>query len=278
MRDKKKTIGIIGYGFMGSAIAERVKRRYHIFAFDKEREKVSNLINITVTDDIAGLVEQSDAVILAVKPQDFSGVLNEIKNHLNSQLIISIAAGITSGYIEKSLGAIRVVRAMPNMPARIGKGMTCLCKGRFATTGDLEFAEKLFKYVGQTIILTEEMMDAATAISGSGPGYYFDLVESNQDVYKKNPRKLLKDLNCSLTDAARSLGFSRKEGMFLAIGTGNASDYLLNKTRLSPGELKKQVASKGGTTQAALEVLHKGGSLVDAAEAALKRAKELSRK
>ena len=273
-----KAVGIIGYGNMGSAIAERIKKKYQVAVFDKDKNKTQKLFGVDVTDTILDLVNKSDVIILAVKPQDFDSVLNEIKGYLNGRLIISIAAGITTGHIEKILVAQRVVRVMPNMPVKIGKGMTCLCKGRFATAEDLNFTERLFKYVGQTIILNEDMMDAATAISGSGPGYYFDVIESNQDVYKNNRRRLLKEFIASLADAAENNGFSRKEGKLLAVTTGNASDYLLIETKKSPTELKKQIASKGGTTEAGLKVL-KGriANLRKAVKAAVKRAKELSR-
>jgi pyrroline-5-carboxylate reductase len=122
------------------------------------------------------------------------------------------------------------------------------------------------------------MMDAATAISGSGPGYYFDIVESHQKEYKDNPNKILKDFINSLAEAAEGIGFSKEEARLLAMNTGPASQLLLEKTKLSPQDLKKQITSKGGTTEAGLEVLHKGGSLIEAVKAALKRAKELSKK
>jgi pyrroline-5-carboxylate reductase len=274
----QKIIGIIGFGNMGSAIAEQLKERYQIFCFDKDKSKTEKLNDLNIAKDIVGLTKKVDTVIIAIKPQDFGIILNEIKDSVQGKLVISIAAGITTGFIEKYLENVRVVRTMPNMPARIGEGMTCICKGKFATDEDLNFVEELFGYLGRTISLNEGMMDAATAISGSGPGYYFDIVESHQKEYKDNPNKILKDFINSLAEAAEGIGFSKEEARLLAMNTGPASQLLLEKTKLSPQDLKKQITSKGGTTEAGLEVLHKDGSLIEAVKAALKRAKELSKK
>lgn len=263
---------------MGRAIGEQLSSKYQIYVFDKDKNKTANLTNINITDNVINLMSQVDIVILAIKPQDFDLALNEIRTYSRDKLIISIAAGITTDYIEKRLDRARVIRVMPNLPAKIGKGMICLCPGKSATQEDLNMTKHLFKNLGETLVLKEDMMNAATAISGSGPGYYFDIVESHQDDYKNNPDKLLKDFISSLIRAAESIGFSHKEATLLGITTGNASDYLLVKTKLSPAELKKQVVSKGGTTEAALEVLHRTGSLEESVKAALRRAEELSKK
>jgi len=273
-----KKIGIIGFGNMGSVIAERIKSKYEVTVFDKDSDKTKNFFDIKVASSNIDLVKDSNTVILAVKPQDFEVVLNEIKDYTKDKLIISIAAGVTTGYIEKFLGNVGVIRVMPNMPAKIGKATSCLCKGRFVTDADLDFSEELFKYLGHTIVLNEDMMDAATAISGSGPGYYFDAIESNPERYKNNPSKFRDDFITEFTKAAKAVGFDEHKAKFLASYTVVASDLLLKKTGMSPRELKGQIASKGGTTQAALEVLHKGGSLEEAVKAALKRAEELSKR
>jgi len=273
-----ETIGIIGFGNMGQAIAARLKADYKIFVFDKDRNKTRNLIEINVADNIADLLKQVKTVILAVKPQDFDTVLEEIKNYAADKLIISIAAGITTVYIEKSLGEAKVIRVMPNMPARLGKGVTCLCKGRFASREDLNFTQKIFDYLGKTLILKEEMMDAATAISGSGPGYYFYRVENNPREYKNNPDKFLKNFIEDLKGAALTLGFSEEEAGLLSSATGTASDFMLAQTQLPAAQLKQQVASKGGTTEAALEVLKRNGSLKEAVQAAYARAKQLAKR
>lgn len=271
----KKKIGIIGCGNMGSAIAERIKRKYRVFIFDKDREKTKNLKNITIADNIINLAEKVDVVILAVKPQDFDAVLNEIKDYTKDKLIISIAAGITTNYIEKVLPRVRIIRVMPNLPARIGKGMICLSRGKKASRKDLDFAQRLFHEVGKTMVIKEEMMDADTAISGSGPGFFYALVSGKDFVSAKKFAK--KEFLPALSKAAESIGFNKRDARELASVTTQGSVKYLEKSGLDAQTLKKQVASKGGTTEAGLMVLKKGGSLEEAVEAALNRAEELSR-
>lgn len=271
----KTKIGIIGFGNMGSAIFERIKSGYRLFVFDKEREKTRNVRNLEIVDNITDLIDKVDVVVLAVKPQDFDEVIKELKNHIKDKLIISIAAGIATGYIEKCLGNVRVIRVMPNMPARIGKGMSCLCKGQFAAKEDLNFSKELFDNLGETLVLNEDMMDAATAISGSGPGFFYDLIEGKDGSSAKE--YLINIFIPSLRAAAEAVGFTIQEAEELAQVTGAGSMSMLKELRLSPAELKKQVVSRGGTTEAGLEVSHSGGTLTEAVKAAIKRAKELSR-
>jgi pyrroline-5-carboxylate reductase len=278
MMDKK--IGIIGFGNMGSSIAWQLKSDYQIYAFDKDPAKFNNLAcDIRVASSITDLMNKVNTAILAIKPQDFDAVLGEIKAAVKDKLIISIAAGITTEYIETILGLVRVIRAMPNMPAKIGEGITCLSKGKYATVEDFDFVQDLFLYLGETIRIDEKMMNAATAISGSGPAYCYDLLEANNiEANNTNAvREFVKGVFIPLLkQAAQSLGFSKEQSEFLAVNTGNSSVGLLFKTKLSTTELKQQIASKGGTTEAALAILHKGGSLEEAVRAALKRAEELS--
>ena len=278
MQDTKRAIGIIGFGNMGSSIAERIKTKFEVWVFDKDKNKTENLRGINIADNSTDLVNKVQIIILAVKPQDLGVVLNEIKNYVKRKLIISIAAGVSTAYIEESLGEARVVRAMPNIGTKIGRSVTCLCKGKSTPDKDLRVTKEIFKYIGKIQVLSEDKMNAATAISGSGPGYYFDEIESQPQVYKNNTYKFQKDFILRLKKAAKSLGFTDQKAQFLANWTVVYSDLLLKQTKLSPSELKKEVTSKGGTTEAALEVLHRGGTLVEAVKAAVKRARELSRR
>lgn len=274
-----RKIGIIGCGNMGFAIAERLKAHYQLWVFDKDKSKLENLKSIHTAKNNIDLVNKVDTVILAVKPQDFDAILSGIKNAVSDRLVISIAAGISTAYIKKILGKVRVIRVMPNMPAKIGQGLSCLCKGSFASDEDMSFSKELFERVGKSLIIDENMMNAATAVSGSGPGYYFDRVEYRLEEYKKNPEKFLKDFNTELMKAAQNVGFSHQQAEFLAVTTGTASNVYLKEIKISPSEAKKQITSKRGTTEAGLEALHKtGGSLIEAVKAALKRAKELAKK
>lgn len=263
---------------MGSAIAQRLKPKYKIWIYDKDNSKLQSLKDADIAQNNKDLAKKVDALILAVKPQDFEVTLGEIRDSLKDTLVISIAAGISTRYIEGILGNVRLVRVMPNMPAKIGEGVSCLCKGRFASDEDLAFGKMLFDSVGKTLILDEGMMNAATAVSGSGPGYYFDILESHWEEYQRGHDKFLSDFNASLIEAAESVGFSHGEAQVLAVNTGTGSNLYLEKIKISPSEAKKQIISKGGTTEAGLEALHKTNSMKEAVKAALRRAEELAPK
>jgi pyrroline-5-carboxylate reductase len=273
-----ENIGIIGFGNMGSAIAERIKTKYKVWVFDKDKEKTKNIFGINVADNLADLANQADVIILAVKPQDFDAVLNEMKNCAQDKFIISIAAGISTEYIERKLGNARVVRTMPNIPAKIGEGMTCLCKGKFTSEEDLSFVEELFSYLGKTLILREGLMHAATAVSGSGPAYVCDymiteaLEPNNIPEHKK--REFLKDFK----KAAESVGFNSEEAELLVNTSYTGTINFIKKTNIAPEELEKQVTSRGGTTEAALLARRNGSSWEEAVKVAKRRAEELSKK
>lgn len=276
MKSMFKKIGIIGFGNMGFAIAERIKAKYAVFVFDKDKGKTRNLKNISVIESSAKLVANSEVIILSVKPQDFNSLLNEIKNSVKDKLLISIAAGITTGYIEKAVGEAKVIRVMPNIGAKIGEAESSLCKGRFAALSDLESAQKLFNEIGKTWIMPEDMIDAVTAISGSGPAYiFYDMEINNIDPANISSDKQEEYVRL-LKEAAETVGFDTNTAMTLATAT-TASSIHLASIGIAPAELKRQVTSKGGTTEAALNVLTQGGSWADAALAAKKRARELSK-
>jgi len=213
------TIGVIGYGNMGSAIAGRLKKKYQIQVFDKDSNRTKDLLDMKVADNAIGLVNMSDAVILAVKPQDFDKVLSEIKNHCDDKLIISIAAGVTTGYIQKHLERVRVVRVMPNIGAKIGKAESGLCKGRYASDEDIDFVRELFDYIGRTWIVNERMMDAVTAISGSGPAYIYYDMEINKIDSPNVTKELQQEYIRRLARAAERVGFDSRTAMvfFVAI-------------------------------------------------------------
>lgn len=261
---------------MGSAIAERIKPKYAVSVFDKDKTKSVDLKEIRVAEDILGLIRNSEIIILAVKPQDFDIVLSEAKGYSSGKLIISIAAGITTEYIEEFLGGVRVIRVMPNMPAIIGKGISCICKGRFADRRDLFLAVNIFRRVGITFILEESMMNAATVISGSGPGYFYDFLERQGLDYRHMPKDKIRDFSISFREAAELVGFSKREANKLVDATIRGSLATIQATEAMPATLRDKVASKGGTTEAGLNVLRNGGSLKDAVKAALKRAEEIT--
>ncbi len=272
-------VGIIGYGNMGRAIAECIYKKYAVSVYDKDKKKTSGLINMGAFATAGELVQQSEIIILAVKPQDFEPLLKEIKPFAADKLFISIAAGISSGYISSYLDAkARIVRIMPNMPAQIGRGVSVISKGQNATEGDLNLAWQLafdiFSNLGSVLPVEEEAkINAATAISGSGPAFFcFYIKESKDAVTKRDEFVKL------LSEAAVNLGFDQREAELLAAGTVDGTAAMLIERKLSCEEVIKMVASKGGTTEAGLEILRAGGSLKEATEKAARRAAELEKR
>ncbi len=273
----RKPVGIIGFGNMGASFSGRLKGVYPVVVFDKDRKKTKALRPENKAKSLKSLLLKSDTIILAVKPQDFFSLLKKIKFLSKDKLIISIAAGISTKYIEKHLGKVRVIRVMPNLPAKIGKGISCLCQGRFSTPRDLCCAENIFRNFGRTLVLKEKMLDAATAVSGSGPGYFYYFLEAKKIAGRKIPAGLIKSFKKTFKKAAQAVGFSKLQAAILVEVTVEGSAAVLRSSKLGASQLKEQVASKGGTTCAALKVLARGGSLKQAVKAALKRAKELSK-
>jgi pyrroline-5-carboxylate reductase len=201
-------------------------------------------------------------VIIAVKPKDVPQLLGEIRPHLRGdKLLLSIAAGITTSRIEKAADMkIPVVRAMPNMAASIGESMTSLTAGRYAGRAHIRMARDIFSTIGEVVEVGENMVDAVTAVSGSGPAYFFYLVEI-------------------LMEVAKELGLKRGVAEKLVLKTALASSRLLHLLGERPEVLRKKVTSKGGTTEAAFRVLESGGVkeiIKRAVRAAHGRSKELS--
>ena len=220
------------------------------------------------TYDVAGssdnisAVKKADMVILAVKPQVLPDVLKQLKGAIRPDiLLVSIVAGITTRKIEEGAGEnIRVIRVMPNSPALVGAGATVFCCGRWAKDDDAKLVETLFKSVGVVFRGSEDTLDAVTALSGSGPAYVFYLIEA-------------------MLRASREMGLEYSLARPLTLATMEGALRLLAKTGLEPAQLRDKVTSKGGTTEAAIEVLrraHVKESIVEAIRAACRRSKELS--
>ncbi len=250
---------------MGGAILSGIVSQATVVLCEQDSAKANLLkkkFKVTVCG-LAQLLHASDAVIVAVKPQDFDSVLSEIAIDIQKKtLVISIAAGITTSYIEKRLGqSVRVIRTMPNLPAQIKKGMTAIARGKWATAADVKVAEKILGGVGQTVVMDEKWIDAVTAVSGSGPAYVFYFVE------------------CFLK-AAGKVGFDQKTAKLLVNETLRGSVELLLSQNEEASVWRERVTSKGGTTQAALEEFFKAdveSTFVKALQAAKKRAGELAK-
>ena len=268
-------VGIIVFGNMGQAIAERIKSDYTVCVFDKDNHKTVHLTGISVCASLSELLSRCEEIILAVKPQDFELVLKEIGSGATHKLFISIAAGITTAHIEKYLSLARVVRAMPNIAAIIGEAETCLAKGKYALAEDMEIARQIFGFIGKVWVMEEGLINAATAISGSGPAYIFYDLEKRGIDGALVTVDLKEEYIQRLEQAAQAVGFDGQTALELANSTVLSSLHLAAGN--SPAELRKKVTSKGGTTEEALKVLCAGGSWILAAGAAKTRAKELSR-
>jgi len=260
----KNAIGVIGFGNMGSAIVRRIAGSgiISVYETDKGKQKiVTSISGVKCASDNKKLAETVDVLILAVKPRDITAVLDEIKVKLTRRtLLISIAAGVTTEFIEKRLGKkIAVIRVMPNMPALAGAGISALCRGRFASKREMVAAKRLFRSIGEVVEVKEDLMDAVTAISGSGPAYFFYLVEV-------------------LIKTAIGLGIKKEVAEKLAVETAFGSAKLLKETKETPQILRAKVTSKGGTTEAAFKEFLKGdleGVLKKGIRKAFKRARKL---
>jgi pyrroline-5-carboxylate reductase len=269
LSDQKATIGFLGGGNMAGALIRGLIRggmpKTQIFVSDIDDAKIEAIrteLGVTVDRSNQKVVEKADVVILAMKPMATCKVAEGLQMFANGKLWLSVAAGITTSQLEEALGSsARVIRAMPNAPALIGRGASALCPGKFATHADEQIANALLGAVGITEIVDEAMMDAVTAVSGSGPAFVMLVIEA-------------------MTDGAVRAGLPRPIAQRLATQTVLGSAALLQETGRHPGELKDMVTSPGGTTIAGIEALESGGlrsALISAVTKAAERSRELSR-
>lgn len=244
------TIGFIGAGNMADALIKGLTTsgtysRGQLAISDNDPEKLNNTCERFglkgYTSNIQ-LVGASNVILLAVKPQVIRVVLEEIKHAIKEgHLIVSIAAGIPIKMIQSIVGNnIPIIRVMPNTPALIQKGISAISAGGTATSAHLDTAKKIFEAVGKTMVVDEEMMDAVTALSGSGPGYLFKIMEH-------------------LAEAARKYGFDDKTSLLLVIQTVLGAAHLADESELSLSRLREMVTSPGGTTAAALDFFEEKG-------------------
>jgi pyrroline-5-carboxylate reductase len=241
-----KKIGVIGVGNMGASILEGVlKRRLttpsSIWVYDKVARKARTFArrhHVGQASSAAELLKKTDVVLLAMKPQDFLIFAQENKTCFRpGQGVISILAGMTTKKILQALGKnVAIVRAMPNLGAQVGHSMTVIC-GKNKT--GLSFAQKLFSGCGEVVTLPEKMLDLVTAVSGSGPAYFFHLMEL-------------------LTDFGMKQGLPPKIAEVLAVQTGLGAALLAKSSKESCAQLRQRVTSKKGTTEAALKTLQRG--------------------
>lgn len=263
---KGKRLAFIGAGNMGSAILEgllsqKTVEARNIIVLEKSpgtAESLQKKWAVGIAESAKEAADKTDIMLLAVKPQDLSAVSAEIRGNLrSSHILISVLAGITVQKLEESLGTQpRIVRSMPNLGALAGQSVT-------AVTGKdleaLETAEKIFSACGKAVRIEESFFDLVTALSGSGPAYFFLLMET-------------------LAEAGIKKGLDPKTSEVLAVQTAVGAALVAQNSSSSPAELRQMVTSKGGTTEAALTVLEENRfkeiffKAIDAAE---RRGREL---
>jgi len=259
-----ETIALLGGGKMGEALLGGLQRAGHtVVVVEKSRDRGAYLTQRYGVDVLDGpsAVGQASVVLLATKPHDVVALLRGLGDAVTAQhLLVSVAAGITAATMEAALPeGTPVVRCMPNTPALVGEGMTAIAPGAGAGEAHLDLAASLLAGVGRVVRVTEAQLDAVTALSGSGPAYFFAVVEA-------------------LVDAGVLLGLPRPLATELVVQTAVGSAAMLRDSGDSATGLREAVTSPGGTTAAALRELDERGlkaAFLAAAEAAARRSREL---
>ncbi len=264
-------IGFLGAGRMASAlargwIAAGLTTADRVLASDPiaaAREGFAGADSLRTVASNPEVVAHGDLLVLAVKPQSMKALLEEIRPLLTDRhLIVSIAAGVSLKQLAEGLGAKRrLVRVMPNTPCLVGASASAYAPGEGATAEDAALVDRLLKAVGVAFRVPENLLDAVTGLSGSGPAFVYLMIEA-------------------LSDGGVRVGLPRDAATALAAQTVLGAAKMVLETGSHPGVLKDQVASPGGTTIAGLHALERGGvrgAIMDAVEAATRRAAELGK-
>ena len=261
------TVAILGAGSMGLLLAEGLVRAgwnpgdLVLAARREERAaETERLTGIRTELDPAAAADGRRVVVIAVKPKDVDYLLEQIAGSISAdQVVVSLAAGVAISIFEAALSGVPVVRAMPNTPAAVDEAMTAYCSGSYADAEAQKHAADVLGAVGETISLSEDLLDAVTAVSGTGPAYVFLLAEA-------------------LTEAAIREGLPHHAAERLVDQTIRGSGLLLQASEKSAFRLRGEVTSPGGTTAAAMHVLEDGGFralMENAVRAAARRSREL---
>lgn len=262
-------LGFIGGGVMGEALLSRllVEGIYHpteILVSEPQslrREFLAQTYGVNVTDRNREVAQAQEVLLLAIKPQVFGSVVQELGEMATGSLILSILAGVTLQQLETAFPGHPVIRVMPNTPATVGAGMSAMAAGAGVETSQLDLAEDILRAVGEVVVVPESLMDAVTGLSGSGPGYVAILVEA-------------------LTDGGVAAGLPRAIAAQLALQTVWGTAQLLKETEMHPALLKDRVTSPGGTTIAGITQLEKyqfRAAIIEAVKTAAQRSEELGK-
>ncbi len=266
----KTVVGFLGSGNMAEALIRGIidtnlTDADKIIAADVSKERlqyISDTYKIETTENIADMAKRADVIFISTKPNQVKDALQSIAKEISSKkLLISIAAGVTIHSIESILkGEIPIIRVMPNTPALVLSGMTAISPGSSAKDEHMKIAHSIFSAVGEAVVVDEGLINAVTAVSGSGPAYIFMIIEA-------------------MADGGVRVGLPRDIATKLSAQTVLGAAKMVIETGKHPGQLKDMVASPGGTTIEALSVLEDNGvrgAFIEAVEAAFLRALEMS--
>lgn len=260
-------LGFIGGGKLaGSVIRGLVRAKYCAPSailvsepHEATRRKLEHELGIIGTAENAEVAEKAEIILVGVKPGVLLPMLGEIAPHLERKLVISLAAGVRLQSMEK-VAAAHFMRAMTNTPSAVCQAATALARGGRTTDSELSIARELFSAIGAVVEVTEEQIDAVTALSGSGPAFVYTVIEA-------------------LAGGGEKMGLASDVALTLATQTVLGAATLATESKLSPEELRKMVVTPGGTTAAglsAMEKLHASEALMAAVEAAAKRGTEIA--
>jgi pyrroline-5-carboxylate reductase len=263
-------IAVLGAGKMGGILLQAFLRSglftpaqiTATVAHPERADALTRQLRIAVSTDNSAAVHNADIVLLGVKPTQVAELVREIAPALKpGALILSIAASVKLSTIENAFGGeIAVVRAMPNTPAKLGAGITALCRGRFVSDAQLAQAERIFSTVGRAVVIDEKHMDAATGLSGSGPAFIYIIIEA-------------------LAEAGVNVGLPRDIATQLAAQTTYGAARMVLETGAHPALLKDEVTTPAGCTVDGIMELEAGGlriTLLKAVKRAAERARELA--
>lgn len=268
---QKMKVLVIGAGNMGLTYSEGMSKspllnKHKLRIYDTDPKKIETLREnpaFNVFDNLEDCLPQSDLVFIAVKPYHSDDLFSKMKTMLNNQqIIVSLMAGVTIQSIKDRLNTTKVIRTMPNLPAQVGKGVTSYTESKDVSKIELLMVRNLLDTTGTSIhVKTENFIDASTGISGSGPAYVFYFMQS-------------------MLEAALKMGFSEYDSKVLVSSTFEGAIELFNQNDISPKKWIDRVASKGGTTQAAIDSMEDNNVkqlIQDAAYAAFNRAIEMGK-
>ena len=266
----RSSLAVIGVGNMAKAIVSGIMASdssntlSSIHLFDVNKEQYTSLLSLNTVvshDNLEDTVSASDTVLISVKPQNYPEVLDAIKSisGYENKLYISIGAGISTDSIRASLGNVSVVRALPNLPMVIGKGVTAICNSSIVTAEDMELVRDIFSSSGSVLMIDESEMNRVIGVTSSSPAYVFKFI-------------------AAICEGAKAQGIESDDMLNTVCDMVIGAAALLKNSDLSAAELISRVASKGGTTERALLTLDSNNFdniIIDAMKACTTRADEL---